>query len=68
MAKERDLDGVCFLGEVPQYASRVTNPMAELAVMSTRAVPGVLKAVRWNAPFYGIEVRGWFLSFHCFTK
>ena len=35
VAKERDMDGVCFLGEVPQYASRVTNPMAALAVMKT---------------------------------
>lgn len=35
VAKERDLDGVCLLGEVPQYASRVTNPMAALAVMKT---------------------------------
>ena len=33
VAKERDVDGVCLLGEVPQYASRVTNPMAALAVM-----------------------------------
>jgi proteasome assembly chaperone (PAC2) family protein len=33
VAKEREMDGVCFLGEVPQYASRVTNPMAALAVM-----------------------------------
>ena len=33
-----------------------------------RSVPGVRKAVRWNSPFYGIEGRGWFLSFHCFTK
>jgi hypothetical protein len=32
------------------------------------AVPGVRKAVRWNSPFYGIEGRGWFLNFHCFTK
>lgn len=32
------------------------------------SVPGVRKAVRWNSPFYGIEGRGWFLSFHCFTK
>ena len=31
-------------------------------------MPGVRKAVRWNSPFYGIEGRGWFLSFHCFTK
>ena len=32
-----------------------------------RAVPGVRKAVKWNSPFYGIEGRGWFLSFHVFT-
>jgi hypothetical protein len=24
--------------------------------------------VKWNSPFYGIEGRGWFLSFHCFAK
>jgi hypothetical protein len=33
-----------------------------------RNVPNVRKAVRWNSPFYGVEGRGWFLSFHCFTK
>ena len=31
-------------------------------------VPDVLKAVRWNSPFYGIEGQGWFLSFHVFTR
>jgi hypothetical protein len=30
-------------------------------------VPNVRKAVKWNSPFYGIEGRGWFLSFHVFT-
>ena len=30
--------------------------------------PRVRKAVRWNSPFYGIEGKGWFLSYHCFTK
>jgi hypothetical protein len=34
----------------------------------TRAVPRVRKAVKWNSPFYGVEGKGWFLSFHCFTK
>ena len=34
----------------------------------SRAVPGVRKAVKWNSPFYGMEGKGWFLSFHCFTK
>jgi hypothetical protein len=33
-----------------------------------RAVPGVRKAVKWNSPFYGVEGRGWFLSFHVFTR
>jgi hypothetical protein len=33
-----------------------------------RTVPDVRKAVKWNSPFYGVEGRGWFLSFHCFTK
>ncbi|OGO43910.1 MAG: hypothetical protein A2Z05_04605 [Chloroflexi bacterium RBG_16_60_22] len=33
VAKERAIDGICLLGEVPVYASRVPNPMAALAVM-----------------------------------
>ncbi|HVK14026.1 MAG TPA: DUF1801 domain-containing protein, partial [Gemmataceae bacterium] len=33
-----------------------------------RAVPDVRKAVRWNSPFYGVDGRGWFLSFHVFTR
>jgi proteasome assembly chaperone (PAC2) family protein len=33
VAKERGVDGVCLLGEVPAYASRMPNPMAALAVM-----------------------------------
>ena len=37
VAKERDIDGVCLLGEVPTYASRVTNPMAALAVLKVLA-------------------------------
>lgn len=24
--------------------------------------------MKWNSPFYGIEGRGWFLSFHVFTR
>jgi proteasome assembly chaperone (PAC2) family protein len=33
VAKEREKDGICLLGEVPVYASRVPNPMAALAVL-----------------------------------
>jgi hypothetical protein len=39
-----------------------------LDALIVRAVPGVRKAVKWNSPFYGVEVRGWFLSFHVFTR
>ncbi len=39
-----------------------------LDALITRTVPGVQKAVKWNSPFYGIEGRGWFLSFHVFTR
>ena len=39
-----------------------------LDALIVRTVPNVRKAVRWNTPFYGIEGRGWFLGFHCFTK
>jgi len=35
VAKERDIDGMCLLGEVPMYASRMPNPMAALAVLRT---------------------------------
>lgn len=33
-----------------------------------RNVPGVGKAVKWNSPFYGVAGRGWFVSFHVFTR
>ena len=33
VAKERDADGICLLGEVPLYATRIQNPMAAMAVL-----------------------------------
>jgi hypothetical protein len=39
-----------------------------LDALITRTVPDVRKAVKWNSPFYGIEDKSWFLSFHCFAK
>ncbi len=33
IAKERDIEGVCLLGEVPMYATRIQNPMAALAIL-----------------------------------
>jgi len=33
MAKERDIEGVCLLGEVPRYAIQIPNPGASYAVL-----------------------------------
>jgi proteasome assembly chaperone (PAC2) family protein len=40
VAKEREIEGLCLLGEVPVYASRVPNPMAALAVL--KVLTGIL--------------------------
>jgi hypothetical protein len=33
MAKERGMEGICLLGEVPAYATQIANPKASLAVL-----------------------------------
>ena len=33
VAKERGMEGICLLGEVPSYTTRIPNPKASLAVM-----------------------------------
>jgi len=33
IAKEKGIDGICLLGEVPTYATRIPNPKAALAIL-----------------------------------
>ncbi len=33
VAKERNIEGICLLGEVPMYTTRIQNPMAALAIL-----------------------------------
>ena len=54
-----------YIAAMPGWKHEVGR---QLDALIERTVPEVRKAVRWNSPFYGIEGRGWFLSFHCFTK
>jgi hypothetical protein len=54
-----------YIAAMPGWKRDVGRRLDALIV---RTVPDVRKAVRWNSPFYGIEGRGWFLNFHCFTK
>ena len=54
-----------YIAAMPGWKNDVGRALDELI---ERTVPNVRKAVRWNTPFYGVEGRGWFLGFHCFTK
>ncbi len=54
-----------YIAAMPGWKQDVGRAIDDLV---TEVVPDVRKAVRWNTPFYGVEGKGWFLSFHCFTK
>ena len=54
-----------YIAAMPGWKSDLGRRLDALIV---RTVPGVRKAVRWNSPFYGIEGRGWFASYHVFTR
>lgn len=54
-----------YIAAMPGWTSDLGK---KLDTLIERTVPGVRKAVKWNSPFYGVEGRGWFLSFHVFTR
>lgn len=54
-----------YIAAMPGWKRDVGRRLDALIV---RTFPGVVKAVRWNTPFYGIKDNGWFLGFHTFTK
>src|SRR5262250_1720524 len=54
-----------YIAAMPGWKREVGR---RLDALIARTVPEVRKAVKWNSPFYGMEGRGWFLDFHCFTK
>ena len=53
-----------YIAAMPGW-KRAIGERVDALVMQT--APDARKAVKWNSPFYGIEGRGWFLSFHCYT-
>jgi hypothetical protein len=55
-----------YIRAIPEDWKR--DAARRLDALIARTVPRVRKAVKWNSPFYGVEGKGWFLSFHCFTK
>ena len=60
-----DIPVQAYIAAMPGWKSDVGRRLDTLIV---RTVPQVRKAVKWNSPFYGIEGRGWFVSFHTFTN
>jgi hypothetical protein len=54
-----------YIAAMPGWKRDVGRRLDALIV---RTIPGVQKAVKWNSPFYGVEGKGWFSSYHCFTK
>jgi hypothetical protein len=67
---EGDAPVQAYIAAMPGWKSAAG---ARLDRLVEATVPDVLKAVKWNSPFYGLpaEVSGktsWFLSFHVFTK
>lgn len=62
---EGDAPVQAYIAAMPGWKREIGQRIDALVV---RNVPGVRKAVKWNSPFYGVEERHWFASFHCFNK
>lgn len=54
-----------YIAAMPGWKSEVGR---QLDTLISGAVPGVLKAVKWNSPLYGMEEKTWFLGIHVFAK
>lgn len=54
-----------YIAAMPGWKSDLGR---QLDALIATTVPDVRKAVRWNSPFYGVQGKGWFLSFHVFTR
>ena len=53
-----------YIAAMPGWKRDLGKRLVAIIVLN---LPNVRKAVKWNSPFYGIEGRGWFVSFHTFT-
>lgn len=54
-----------FIDAMPGWQAGVGRALDALV---TEAAPGVMKAVKWNTPMYGMELDHYFLGFHCFER
>lgn len=54
-----------YIAAMPGWKSAVGRAIDDLV---TATCPGALRAVRWNAPFWGMPDRGWMLTLSCTTR
>ncbi|MFN8015424.1 MAG: DUF1801 domain-containing protein [Acidimicrobiia bacterium] len=54
-----------YIKALPEWKSKVGKQLDELI---TENIANVVKAVKWNSPFYGVKGQGWLISFHAFNK
>jgi hypothetical protein len=54
-----------YIAAIPGWKRDLARRLDTLIM---KAAPDSRKAVKWNSPFYGMEGKGWFLSFHCYTN
>ena len=54
-----------YITAMPGWKREVGRRLDELI---ERAIPDVVKAVRWNQPMYATEGGGYVVSFRCFTR
>jgi hypothetical protein len=62
---EGDAPVQAYIAAIPGWKKSLAK---RLDALIAGAVPKVEKAVKWNSPFYGVAGKGWFLSFHVFTR
>ena len=62
---EGDAAVKAYIAAMPGWKRDVGKRLDALVVRSVRKVR---KAIKWNSPFYGVQGKGWFLSFHVFTQ
>jgi hypothetical protein len=54
-----------YIDKLPGWKRECARRLDQLI---PKSVPSVVKAVKWNSPFYGIEGSGWFLGLHTFSS
>lgn len=54
-----------YLKAMPGWKSAMGKQLDKII---TGTVPNIVKAVKWNSPFYGVEGGEFFLSFHVFAR